>query len=140
MALEEGPVSATAPHSEPMTVPRARGWFRQAVLGSAGSYGEAVLVALFVNLLALAIPLFAIVAFDQLTQLPFDNVVWRLVAGIAAVFGIDFVLRMLRSHFAEAAGSAAAARIEDRVFQRMLTGRWPIILIARISWPPSGAI
>ena len=66
MALEEGPDSASP--LDPMTVPRARGWFRQAVLGSAGAYAEALLAAILVNLLALAIPLFAIVAFDQIVQ------------------------------------------------------------------------
>ena len=45
-----------------------RGWSRQAVLGSAGAYAEALLAAILVNLLALAIPLFAIVAFDQIVQ------------------------------------------------------------------------
>ncbi len=123
MAVEEGPDSAPPPYSEPMTVPRVRGWFRQAIFASAGAYGEAALVALLLNILVLVVPLFAIVAFDQFTQFPFVNIVWRLAAGIAVVFGFDFVLRMLRSHFAEAVGSAAAARIEDRVFQRMLTAK-----------------
>ena len=101
MALEEGPDSASP--LDPMTVPRARGWFRQAVLGSAGAYAEALLAAILVNLLALAIPLFAIVAFDQIVQINSVNLIWQLGAAVAVVIGLDFLLRMLRSHFAESA-------------------------------------
>ena len=119
MALEEGPDSASP--LDPMTVPRARGWFRQAVLGSAGAYAEALLAAIFVNLLALAIPLFVIVIFDQIVQFNAVDLIWRLGAAVAVVIGLDFLLRMLRSHFAESAGAAAMARIEDRLFQRMVS-------------------
>ena len=123
MAVEEGPDSAPPPYSEPMTVPRARGWLRQAIFASAGTYGEAALVALLLNILALIVPLFAIVAFDQIARFDTGEVVLRLGAGVAIVFGFEFVLRVLRSHFAEAAGSATTARIEDRVFQRVLTAK-----------------
>ena len=119
MALEEGPDSASP--LDPMAVPRARGWFRQAVLGFAGAYAEALLAAILVNLLALAIPLFAIVAFDQIVQFNSVDLISRLRAAVAVVIGLDFLLRMLRSHFAESAGAAAMARIEDRLFQRMVS-------------------
>jgi len=123
MTAEEGPDTAPPPYSEPMTAPRARGWFRWAVFASAGAYGEAVLVSLFVNLLALSLPLFALVTFDQVDQFSFGNSTWRLAVGAVVILSFDFVLRMLRGHFAEAASSAAAARIEDRAFQRLLTAK-----------------
>ncbi len=123
MALEEQPDSAQPTRSEPIPVPGTHGWFRRAVFGSAGIYTEVVIVALLVNVLALAVPVFAVIVFDQLVPFFAEDLLWRLGAGIVIVFGFDFALRMLRSHFVDAAGGAATSRIEGHVFQRILTAK-----------------
>lgn len=125
MTLDEGPETALPPRQEPMSVPPAHGWFRRAVLASAGAYGETVLVGLIINLLALAVPLVAIVAFDQIVPQfnAADNLLWHLGVGVALIFGVDFILRMLRSHFTATAGGVAMAQIEDQLFPRMLSAK-----------------
>ena len=123
MALEEQPDSAQPTRSEPIPVPGTHGWFRRAVFGSAGIYTEVVIVALLVNVLALAVPVFAVIVFDQLVPFFAEDLLWRLGAGIVIVFGFDFALRMLCSHFVDAAGGAATSRIEGHVFQRILTAK-----------------
>lgn len=123
MALDQGTEAAQPPRSEPTPVPRARGWFRHAVFASSGAYAKAIVTAAVLNILALAVPLFALIALDQVAVFSTGEQIWPIAAGICVVLALDLILRMLRQHFAEAAGDAAMARIDARVMQRLLCAR-----------------
>lgn len=121
MALDESP--EPSPRLEPRTVPQSQGWFRGAILRFAGVYAEVLLLSVLVNLLALAVPVFAIVAFDQLVPHFGQDMHLRLLVGMAVALGFGLVFKLLRDNLAVAAGSVAAAEIGDSLFQRVLAAK-----------------
>lgn len=97
-----------------------RGWFRGTLLGSWRIYLEVVVAALLVNCLALAGPLFVMNVYDRVVPNFAVETLWVLATGVAIVFVFEFVLRMLRSYFVDAAGRSADTRIASRLFQQVL--------------------
>ncbi|NKB60006.1 MAG: ATP-binding cassette domain-containing protein [Alphaproteobacteria bacterium] len=124
MAVEDGPDTVRAPKMEAITVARAHGWFWRTLLASWGIYLEVVVVAVLVNVLALAGPLFAMIVIDRLVPNFAEQTLWWLAIGVATAFGFGFALNMLRSIFVDGAGSAASEHIGERLFQRILTARF----------------
>ena len=118
MALDESP--DPSPRLEPRAVPQSQGWFRRAIFRFAGVYVEVLLLSALVNLLALAMPVFVIIAFDQLVPYFGQNMHLRLLVGMAVALGFGLVIKLLRDNLALSAGNVAVAEIGDSLFQRVL--------------------
>lgn len=99
---------------------RAGHWFRRAFLGNWWIYGHAVLAALFVNLLALAVPLFIMTVYDRVVPNEALETLWVLAAGVALAALFDFLLRSLRAYLVDAAGRRLDVTLGGRLFARVL--------------------
>ncbi len=106
--------------SDEIAVPNPRGWFWGTLLGSWRIYIEVVLAALLVNSFALAGPLFVMNVYDRVVPNFAEETLWVLATGVVTVYAFDFVLKMLRSYFVDAAGKSADTRIAGRLFQQVL--------------------
>lgn len=103
------------------TNPLPRGtWFWRPVLAGWPIYGEVVLAALMINLFALASPLFVMNVYDRVVPNQALETLWVLAAGVATIFGFDFVLRTLRGYFVDAAGRAADLQLASRIFEQVM--------------------
>jgi len=106
--------------SDEIAVANPRGWFWGTLLGSWRIYIEVVLAALLVNSFAIAGPLFVMNVYDRVVPNFAEETLWVLAIGVVTVYAFDFVLKMLRSYFVDAAGKAADTKIAGRLFSQVL--------------------
>ncbi len=100
--------------------PRTRRWFLGAVLRHLPAYGEVLVAAGLINGFALALPLFVMFAFDRVLPTFAEETLWALALGVVAVIGFDLLVRLVRSHFVDAAGRSAGTEIGNRLFGHVL--------------------
>ncbi len=85
-----------ATHEEDGDAPRRR-WLRDALSGARGALRDALFVSFFVNLLALAAPVFVLQVYDRVVFHAGISTLQGLVVGMAIVILFDYVLRQARS-------------------------------------------
>jgi ATP-binding cassette subfamily C protein LapB len=106
--------------SDEIAVANPRGWFWGTMLGSWRIYIEVLLAALLVNAFALAGPLFTMNVYDRVVPNFAEETLWVLAIGVCTVYGFDFLLKMLRGYFVDAAGKAADTKIAARLFAQVM--------------------
>lgn len=97
-----------------------RSWFWGTLMKFWPIYGEVFLAAFLINSFALATPLFIMNVYDRVVPNDAIETLWVLALGVAIVFLFDFVLRTLRSHFADVAGQGADTLMASRMFEQVL--------------------
>lgn len=73
------------------------GWLRDVLRPLKPAFGEVLVMALFVNLLALAIPVFVLQVYDRVVFHAGLSTLQGLVVGMAVVLVFDYVLRQART-------------------------------------------
>lgn len=100
-----------------------RAWFWGTLARSWGIYSEVLLASLLINLLTIASPLFIMNVYDRVVPNNAIETLWVLAAGIALVFGFDFLLKTLRAYFIDFAGKRADVLLASQIFDRILGSR-----------------
>lgn len=102
-------------------------WFWSLVHENRKIYGSALLGAVFVNLFALASPVFIMNVYDRVIPNNAIETGWALGIGALTVFVFDFIMRTLRAYLIDLAGRRidviAARRIFDQVLDMRLAYR-----------------
>ena len=75
---------------------------------------------MLINVFALASPLFIMNVYDRVVPNNAIETLWVLAAGALTVFLFDFLLRMLRGYFVDAAGKIADIKLAGRIFEQVL--------------------
>ncbi|MEQ8699556.1 MAG: type I secretion system permease/ATPase, partial [Bauldia litoralis] len=83
-------------------------------------YAQVGIAALFVNLFALAAPLFTMNVYDRVVPTKGQETLWVLVIGVITIFFFEFVLRNLRAYFVDTAGRSADVIMGGMIFQQIL--------------------
>ena len=97
-----------------------RGWFWGTLARFWRIYTQVALAAIFVNLFAIALPLFTMNVYDRVVPTKGQETLWVLVLGVGVIFAFEFLLRMLRSYFVDTAGRSADVIMASNVFQHVL--------------------
>jgi len=94
-------------------------WFWSALGRHASVYGQVVLASAAINLLALAVPLFTMNAYDRV--FPNNSIVtlWSLVAGVGVALIFDFWLKFLRARILEDVGGRVDRDVSARLFRHV---------------------
>ena len=104
-----------------------RHWFWGLVHENSSIYGMALLGSVFINLFALASPLFIMNVYDRVIPNSAIETGWALGIGALAVFIFDFIMRTLRAYLIDLAGRRidviAAQKIYDQVLNIKLAYR-----------------
>jgi ATP-binding cassette subfamily C protein LapB len=102
-------------------------WFWSLVRENRSIYSAALLGAVFINLFALASPIFIMNVYDRVIPNNAIETGWALGIGALTVFVFDFIMRTLRAYLIDLAGRRidviAARRIYDHVLNMRLAGR-----------------
>ncbi len=96
-------------------------WFWSTLFAQWPVYAEVVLAALLINCFALASPLFVMNVYDRVVPNNATDTLWVLAIGVATVFAFDFVLKLLRGYFIDAAGRVADIKLASRIFEQVMT-------------------
>ncbi|MBU0750528.1 MAG: type I secretion system permease/ATPase [Gammaproteobacteria bacterium] len=99
---------------------KQRHWFWGAFFEQFPVYRDVLSAALLINLFALAMPLFTMNVYDRVVPNFAQETLWMLAAGLLLVLGIDYVLRLLRGHFIDLAGSRIDVKLSGLIMERVL--------------------
>lgn len=99
----------------------ARGhWLWSSVRRFWGAWTLVVLVALIVNLLGLALPLFVMNVYDRVIPYNAIPTLWALALGVVLAIGFDFILRVLRASVIDNAGRRIDMKVSSDVYRHVL--------------------
>ena len=99
----------------------ARGhWFWDAVRANTPVYRDVLLAAFFVNVFALAVPLFTMNVYDRVVPNHATETLWMLAAGVVLVLLADIVLRTMRSYFLDLASRRVDIKLSALIMERVL--------------------
>ncbi|MBI5790519.1 MAG: type I secretion system permease/ATPase [Rhodocyclales bacterium] len=97
-----------------------RHWFWGAILEQLPVYRDIIGAAALVNVFALAMPVFTMNIYDRVVPNNALETLWMLSAGLLLVFGMDYVIRLLRGHFVDLASSRIDLKLSSQIMERVL--------------------
>jgi len=103
-----------------LIVDKPRAWFWGTIKKSWPLYIQVALAAVFINLFAIASPLFTMNVYDRVVPNSAIETLWVLAIGILLVFLFDFILKTLRVYFVDTAGKKADILMGSRIFENIM--------------------
>jgi len=97
-----------------------RHWFWGTIGRFWRTYVQVAIAAVFINLFALATPIFTMNVYDRVVPNLAVETLWVLAIGIVIVYVFDFTIRTLRGYFIDAAGRGADVLLASKIFQQVL--------------------
>ncbi|MEL0218892.1 MAG: ABC transporter transmembrane domain-containing protein, partial [Gammaproteobacteria bacterium] len=98
-------------------------WFWSAVKRNLPVYRDVLVAAFFINVFALALPLFTMNVYDRVVPNYAVETLWTLVIGLLIVVVMDFTLRMMRSYFLDLASERIDRHVSADIMERVLGSR-----------------
>jgi len=100
------------------------GWFWAVIRSSWKIYRDVLLASFFINLFAMANPLFVMNVYDRVVPNEALETLWVLAIGITMVYLFDLILKGLRGYFIEVAGKKSDILLSAFIFERVLGARY----------------
>ncbi len=95
-------------------------WFWDAIRANAPIYRDVLLAAFFINLFALALPLFTMNVYDRVVPNHALETLWILAAGVVIVMLADITLRTMRGYFLDLASRRVDIQLSALIMERVL--------------------
>ena len=83
-------------------------------------YRDVLGAALLINIFALVMPLFSMNVYDRVVPNNATDTLWMLALGVFLVFGMDFMMRLLRGHFVDLASARIDVKLSALIMERVL--------------------
>ncbi len=99
-------------------------WFWSVMKSSWRIYRDILLASFFINLFAVATPLFVMNVYDRVVPNQALETLWVLAVGVILVYVFDVVLKGLRAYFIEVAGKKSDILLSSFLFERVLGARF----------------
>ena len=97
-----------------------RHWFWSSVWANTNVYRDAVVAAFFINVFALAVPLFTMNVYDRVVpNFAFDTL-WVLAVGVIGIVIADYILKTLRAHFLDLATRRVDVDLSAKIMEQAL--------------------
>lgn len=97
-----------------------RHWLASTLTPYWRTYLRVIVAALFINLIALASPLFTMNVYDRVLPNKAIPTLWVLAFGITLAYTFDFLLKTARSSLIDYAGRKADLRLSQLIFDKVL--------------------
>ena len=108
--------SDTAPHAAQT---RKTHWLRAALSGHWRSVFFIMLAAIFINVFAVAFPIFSLNVYDRVLPNAATSTLWILAVGLAVVLVFDLVLKLARGAIIDYVGRKIDHRLSSVLFDRV---------------------
>ncbi len=105
------------------TSKKPNSWFWGTLWRFRRYYFQVILASFFINLFAIAMPLFIMNVYDRVVPNYAIETLWVLASGVILVFGFDFLMRTLRAFFIETTGKKVDIILASRLFQQAMNIR-----------------
>lgn len=125
LTLDEQPFYLEAKHfytidSDAERLNKRWGWFWRPIAQNRWAYGQVVVAALLTNVLAVSTAIFTMVVYDRVLPNGATESLVALTIGVSIALIFDWIVKTLRGHFLDGAGSRADIRIGQRLFDQLL--------------------
>lgn len=98
-------------------------WFWGTIFHFLPIYRHVILATIFINLLAIASPLFTMNVYDRVVPNNALETLWVLAVGVGIAFFFDFALRNLRGYFVDVAGRNSDILVASKLMSHILSIR-----------------
>ncbi len=98
-------------------------WFWGTILHFLPIYRHVIMATIFINLLAIASPLFTMNVYDRVVPNNALETLWVLALGVGIAFFFDFALRNLRGYFVDVAGRNSDILVASKLMSHILSIR-----------------
>ena len=95
-------------------------WFWDAIRANMPIYRDVLLAAFFINLFALALPLFIMNVYNRVIPNQAVETLWMLAAGVIIVLLADVTLRTMRGYFLDLASRRVDIQLSGLIMERVL--------------------
>lgn len=99
-------------------------WFWSVINSSWRIYRDVILASFFINLFAIATPLFVMNVYDRVVPNQAIETLWVLAIGVMVVYFFDLILKGLRAYFIELAGKKSDILLSSTLYERVLGARY----------------
>jgi len=110
--------------SKNVSIEKSRRWFWSVIGSSWRIYRDVLLASFFINLFAIASPLFVMNVYDRVVPNQALETLWALAIGVMIVYSFDAILKFLRGYFIEVAGKKSDILLSAFLFERVLGARF----------------
>lgn len=97
-----------------------RHWFWSAFIEQMPLYRDVLVAAFLVNLFAIAVPMFSMNVYDRVIPSRAEETLWMLAVGVLLTVAFDYILKMIRSHFVDLAGTRIDVKLSALIMERVL--------------------
>jgi ATP-binding cassette, subfamily C, bacterial LapB len=104
-----------------MSQPNTRVWLREVLQPLKPAFREVLVMALFVNILALAVPVFVLQVYDRVVFHAGLSTLQGLVIGMAAVLIFDYVLRQARARVMQTVALRIDIVVGRKLFDKLMS-------------------
>ena len=109
--------------SEFIDLDKSQSWFWNPVKSFWRTYIEIGLLTFFINIFALAIPLFTMNVYNRVVPNNATDTLFVLAGGVMIILIFDIIFKSVRNHIIEKVGKKLGLYFEDELMKRMLTVR-----------------
>ncbi len=112
-----------------MEAPRPHAWLKPILKPLRPVFREVVLMSLFINILALALPVFILQVYDRVVFYQGLSTLYALVIGVSIAIAFDFLLRQARARMLQRAAVRIDASLGEKVFEKLVS--LPLVTLER---------
>ena len=95
-------------------------WFWSAIRANMPVYKDVLVAAFFINVFALAVPIFMMNVYDRVVPNTAFDTLWVLSTGVVLVLVADMVLKSMRGHFLDLASRRVDVDLSAKIMERTL--------------------
>lgn len=117
------PKASLDSRTEGLKIFNTKKWFWGTILHFLPIYRHVILATIFINLLAIASPLFTMNVYDRVVPNNAIETLWVLALGVGIAFFFDFALRNLRGYFVDVAGRNSDILVASKLMSHILSIR-----------------
>ncbi len=103
---------------------RSQHWFWGVIAENKGIYRDVMVAAFFINLFALAMPLFTMNVYDRVVPNKALETLWVLGLGVVLIVLGDLLLRSMRAYFLDWASARVDVKLSGRIMEKVLGTRY----------------
>ncbi len=104
-----------------MRQPNSRAWLREVLQPLTPAFHEVLVMALFINILALAVPVFVLQVYDRVVFHAGLSTLQGLVIGMVAVLVFDYVLRQARARVMQTVALRIDVVVGRKLFDKLMS-------------------
>lgn len=107
-------------HQDNLELDQKKDWFWGPIKGFWRSYVEIGILTLFINIFALAVPLFTMSVYDRVVPNNAYETLFVLAGGVVVILLFDIYFKSVRNYIIEKVGKKLGIHFEEELMKRML--------------------